>query len=186
MDHGGGTHLQGDPEGTGSLQGVRGGDGGRIYGESHDDSAWAVGRGATELENPGHRGGATDISNGLPGQGRPLELTGGGMPGPSGNEDGDAGTLPPPERPRHRGHFGVGKPPPPKVHLMRHAGPLAGTERQAPCHSSVRQGSGAEEEVASGGGARVELREVLRVILGAAVECNAVLITGTGVDDGRR
>ena len=66
------------PEGAGLLQGVWGGDGGGISGDSHDDSAWEGGRGATELENPGHGGQATDIPNGLPGQGRPTELSGGG------------------------------------------------------------------------------------------------------------
>ena len=43
--HGVQPHLQGAPEGMGSLQGVWGGDGDKIYGESHDDSAWACGRG---------------------------------------------------------------------------------------------------------------------------------------------
>ena len=109
---------------------MQGGYGGRIYGDLPDDSAWAGGRGTAELENPGHRGRVTDISNGLPGQGRPPELTGGGMSGPSGDEDGDkdsnAGTLPLQARPRHRGHSGEGKPPPPTVHRMQHAGSLAG------------------------------------------------------------
>ena len=89
---------------------------------------------------------AADISNGLPGQGRPIELPSGGMPGPSGNEDSDAGTLLTLECPGHRGHSGGGKPPPPMVQPMLYAGPLAGTERQAPYHSSVRQGSGAERK----------------------------------------
>ena len=80
----------------------------------------------TELYNPSHQGRATDISNGLPGQGRPVELPGGGMPGPIGNKDGDAGTLPAPEFPKHCGHSGGGKPPPPMVHPMQHAGILMG------------------------------------------------------------
>ena len=123
---------------------VRGGDGSRICGRSQDDSEWAGGRGAAELENLIDRGISADLSNGLPVQGRPAELPGGGMPGTSGDEDGDAGALPAPEFPRHRVYYGGGKPPPPTVHTMRHSGPLAGTERQAPCHSSVCQGSGAE------------------------------------------
>ena len=81
------------------------------------------------------------------------------MSGPSNGDDGDAGALPAPTCPRHRGHSGGGKPPPPTVHPMRHAGPPAGTERQAPCHSAVRQGSGAEEAAARGGGAEGELGE---------------------------
>ena len=47
----------------------------------------------TELENPGRGRLKTDISNDIPGQGRPVELPGGRMPGPSGNKDGDAGAL---------------------------------------------------------------------------------------------
>ena len=60
-----------------------------------------------------------------------------------------------------------------------------GTERQAPCHRSVRQGSGAEEAAASRGGAEVDLVEVLRGIQGAAGECNGLSLPGTGVDSGR-
>ena len=95
----------------------------------------------------------------LSGQGRPAKIPGGGMPGPSGDEDGDAGTLSTSAYPGHHGHSGGGKPPPPTVNPMRHAGPPAGTERKAPCHSSVRQGSRAEEEAASGGGSEGELGE---------------------------
>ena len=40
------------------------------------------------MENPGHRGRATDISKGLPGQGSPAELPSGGMPGASSDEYG--------------------------------------------------------------------------------------------------
>ena len=78
---------------TGLLQVVQGGDGGGISGESPDELAWAGGRGATNLDNPGHRGRATDVSNGLPGQGRPVEMPGGGMPWPSGNKYRDAGAC---------------------------------------------------------------------------------------------
>ena len=114
-----------------------------------------------ELEKPVHGGRATEIPNGLPGQGRPAELPGGGMTRPSSKEDGNAGALTAPACPRHRGHYGGGKPPPPTVHPMRHSGHPAGTERQAPCHSSVRQGSGAKETAASGGGNEGELGEGL-------------------------
>ena len=106
---------------------MRGGDGGRIYGELNDDSAWTGGRLATELNNPNHRERATDISNVLPGQLRPSELPNGGMPGPSGDEDGDAGILPPLACPGHHVHSGGGKPPPLTVHLMRNSVPLVGT-----------------------------------------------------------
>ena len=101
---------------------------------------------------------------------------------PSGDEDSDAGTLPAPACPGHRGHSGGGKPPPPTVHPMQHSGPLAGTERQTPCHRSVRQGIRVEEAAASGGGAEVELGEDLRGIRGAAGECNIISIPGKSVD----
>ena len=107
------------------------------------------------------------------------------MPGPSSDEDGDANALPSTACPRHRGHDGGGKPPPPKVHLMRHAGPPAGPERQVTCHSPVRQGSGAEEAAACGGGDKGDLGEGLRGMQGAAGECHDIKIPGTGAD-GRR
>ena len=129
-DNRGGPHLPGVKEGAGPVKGVRGGDGGMIYGGTQDDSAWASGRGATELENLVHGGRAADILHGLPVQGRPAELPGGGTPGPSCDEDGDASLFPIPACYGHRGHSGVGKPPPPTVHPMRHAGPPAGTEQQ--------------------------------------------------------
>ena len=121
-----------------------GGDGVGICGGLQDASALASGIGAMELENLIHGGRYTDMSYGLTVQGRPAELTGGGMPGPSGNEDGDAGPFTIPACPGHRVNSGGGKPPPPMVHPMPHVGPPAGTERKAPCHSSVRQGSGAK------------------------------------------
>ena len=68
----------------------------------------------------------------------PAELPGGGMSGTRKDKDSDAGTLPAPSCHRHRGHYGGGKPPPPTVHPMRHAGPPVGNERQSPCYSSVR------------------------------------------------
>ena len=163
-----------------------GGDVGGIYGESHDDSSWGGGRGATELENPGHGGRSTYISNGLPGQGVPAELPSRGMPGTSGDEEVDAGTLPAPSCPGHSGHSGGGKPPPSTVQPIQHDGPPTGPKQQAPCHSSVRQGSGAEEAAASGGGAWGELVEGLQGIWGADGECNGVSVTGTGVDGGIR
>ena len=96
---------------------MRGGYGSGISGDSPNDSAWACGRGATELENPGHRGWAIEISNGLPVKGKPVELPGEGMPGPSGDKYGNADSLPAPACPRHRGNSGRGKPPHPRCAL---------------------------------------------------------------------
>ena len=64
--------------------------------------------------------------------------------------------------------------PPPTVTPMRHSGPLAYTERKAPCHRTVRHASGAKEAVASGGGAEGDNREVLIGIRGAAGKCDGV------------
>ena len=136
-DNGGGTYLQGATEGTVPLRGLRVGDGGGICGRSQDDSAWASGRGATELENFGHGGRDADLLNGLSGQGRPAELPGGGMPRPSGNKDGDKGSIPIPACPGHHGNFGGGKPSPHMENHMQHDGTLEGTEWQVPCHILV-------------------------------------------------
>ena len=97
------------------------------------------------------KGRAVDVSHGLPGQGRPVELPSGGMPSTSGDEDGDAGKFSALSCPGHRGHFVGGKPPPPTVTLMRQDGPLAYTERKSPFHCTVRQGSGEKEAAVSGG-----------------------------------
>ena len=136
----------------GPVQGVWGGDGGSICGGTHDDSAWARGRIAMELEDFGHGGIDADISNSPPSQGMPVELPGVRMPRPSGKADGDAGSLPIPACHGHCGNSGGGKHPPTTVNPMQHSGTPAGTERQAPCHSSVRQGIGAKEAADRGGG----------------------------------
>ena len=137
-----GTLLPGAKERTGTVQGVRGGDSGGIFGGAQDDIAWASGRGETELENIGHGGRAADVSHGLPGQGKPAELPGGGIPRTSDNKEGDTGPFYAPACPGHRGNFGGGNPTPPTVPLMQYAGPLAYNERKENCHRTVRQGSG--------------------------------------------
>ena len=101
------------------------------------------------------------ISHGLPGQGRPAELPGGDKPKTSNDEYSDAGPLLIPACPGHCGHSGREKPLPPIVHPMRHDGPPEGTERQAPRHSSVRQGSIVKEAAANGGGSEGDLGEFL-------------------------
>ena len=156
------------------MRGVQGHDGGGIYGRSQYDSAWASSRGATKLENLGHRGRSADLFNGLPGQLRTAELPSGGMPGPSGKKVGDAGSLTIPACPGHRGHSGVGKPPPITVQPMQYAVPLEGTERQTPCHRLVCQGIGAKEVAASRCVAEGEIGEGIQVIRGAAGKCDGV------------
>ena len=88
------------------MQGVRGGDGGGIIVGAQDDTAWVSGRGDMDMENIGQGGRAADVPHGLPSQGRPMELTGGGMPRTSGDEGGNAGTFYAPACPGHCGHFG--------------------------------------------------------------------------------
>ena len=51
MDYGRGTLLPGLSEGAGSVQGVRGGDGGWIIGGANDSTTWESGRGEMELDN---------------------------------------------------------------------------------------------------------------------------------------
>ena len=107
-----GTLLPVATEGAGTVQVVRGGDGGSIFGGAQYDTAWASGRVDAKLENIGHGGRASDISHVLPVQGRPAELSGGGMPRTISDKDGDAGPFSVPACPGHRGHFGGGKNPP--------------------------------------------------------------------------
>ena len=60
-----GTHLPGEAEGTGAVQGLQGGDGGRIIIGAQDDTAWTISRGEIDLENLGIRGRAVDVPHGL-------------------------------------------------------------------------------------------------------------------------
>ena len=98
-------------------------------------------------------------------------MPGGGMPGTSGDEDGIAEALLALVYPRHRGHSGGGKPPPPTVRPMQHAGPLSIPERQAPGHVPVYQWSGAEEAAARKCRDKIELGAGLRGIQRTDTEC---------------
>ena len=77
----------------------------------------------------------------------------------SGDEDGNVGTFSSLACPGNLVHFLGRKPPLPTVPLMRHAGPLAYTERKAPCHCIVCQGSGVKEAAVRGGGIEGDHRE---------------------------
>ena len=114
------------------MQGVRVGYGGRILARAQYDTAWDSGRSEIDLEKLGHGGRAADLSHGIPGQGWPTELPSGGIPRPSGDEDGNACPFPTPACPGHRGHFGGEKRPPPTVPLIRHNGTLEYTGQKAP------------------------------------------------------
>ena len=105
------------------------------------------------------------------GKGRTAEMSGGRVPGQSGNKDGNAGALRAPACPRHFGDSGGRKLTPLMVRPMRHAGPPAGLERAAPGHSKVLKGGGAEEATAGGGGDAGEFGAGLRGLQGAYQEC---------------
>ena len=150
-DDGRGTHLPGAAEGTGSVQGVRGGDDYRIIDGEQDDKLWASGRGEMELENLIQGGRSANVPHGLPCQGKTAEMPGRGMPRTSGDKYRNAGTFYAPACPGHRDHFEGGKHPPPTMTPMRYAGPLAYTKRKSPCHRTVRHGGGSEEAAVSGG-----------------------------------
>ena len=73
--------------------------GGSIPDESCDDSTLEGGGYTTSMEHPNRGGWVLDLQDDLPGEGIPTELPSGGMPGPSGDKDGNAGALPAPACP---------------------------------------------------------------------------------------
>ena len=154
-DDGGGPHIPGTSERKGTVRGLRERDGGGIIGITQGDASRAGGRGAVGLVSFSHRQRDADVPDGLPDQGRDAELPSGGLPRSGRDEYGDADALFQPECPGYRDHFGGGKPTPPKMSLMQHAGPMEGTKRQAPHHHTIRKGRGTKE--ASDGGGRFEV-----------------------------
>ena len=106
------------------------------------------------------------------------------MSGTSSDEDGDAGKMFPLACPGYRCHFGRGKPIPPKVNPLRHAGALTCSEQEAPCHPPVCQGGGKESKAAGGGGTAGELGEGLSDLWGTIGERNVFQVYGKGVDGG--
>ena len=168
------------------MQGVRRVDDGRVPDKSYDDSTWEGEKYTSAMDHPGCGDWASDFQDDLPGEGRPFELPSGSIPGPSGDEDGNAGVIPALEFPRHRGDSGGGKLPPPTVRPMRYAGPQAVPERMAPNHGIVFKGGGAEETTDHRGGDKGEFGAGLRGIWRNDKECLGILIPGEGVDSGRR
>ena len=86
------------------------------------------------------------------------------MSGTRDNEDVDVGKKILMACPGYCGGLGGGKPPPPTVPPMRHAGALTCSEWEAPCHRPVRQGVGKDTNAADRGGNTGELGEGLSVI----------------------
>ena len=165
--HRGRAYTQGAVKGTGGIRRMRRVVGGRIPVESYDDSTWEGGGDTSAMEHPGHRGWASDLQDDLPGEGRPVELSSGGMPGQSGGEGGNAGAILARECPRHCGNSGRRKNPPPTVRPMRHAGPQAGPEQAATGHGTVCKGGGAEETMACRDGDEGEFGAGLQGLRGA-------------------
>ena len=128
-DDGGGADLPGAAEGAGQVRGMREIDGGRVSGIPPDDAARKVEGRTVDLGSLSHRRRPTKILAGFPDQGRAEELPCGGLPRKGWDTDSDADTFLQPACPGHRDHLGEGKPPIPKVLTMRHAGPVAGTQR---------------------------------------------------------
>ena len=114
------------------------------------------------------------------------ELPRQGRSGTFSNKDGDAGSFIPPACPGYRHHFGLGKPPPPTVPPMRHAGALEYTGRKALRQLPVRQGGREEAQTTGGGGSEGEFWEGLPGLWGNAGDSHLVQITGTGYDGGGR
>ena len=96
------------------------------------------------VDHPGRRKGPPGIPDFLSGKGRTADMPRGGVPGESGDEDGNAGTLCAPACPRYCGDTGGRKLPPLTMRQVRHAGPPEGAERAAPGDRTVPQGSGKE------------------------------------------
>ena len=67
--------------------------GGRIPVESSDDSTWEGIGDTAEMEHTGPGDRTPDVQDVLPGEGRTADMSGGGVPGQSGDKDGIAGAL---------------------------------------------------------------------------------------------
>ena len=81
------------------MQGVRRVVGDGIPDESPDDSTWEGGGNTTAMEHPSRGVWASDFQNDFTGKGGPVELPGGGIPVPNGDEDFNAGAIFVPECP---------------------------------------------------------------------------------------
>ena len=89
------------------------------------------------MEHPGRGDGTPDVQNDLTGYGRTSGMPGGGVPGQSVDENGNAGALRASACPRHRGDSKGRKIPSPTVRPMRHSGSTKVFERAAPENSPV-------------------------------------------------
>ena len=102
--------------------------GGRINVESSDDSTWESGGVKTPVDNHDRGQGPPGIPDVFIVKGVTAEMLCGGVPGETGDKDGDAGALRALACPQHRGYAEGRKIPPPTVRQVRHAGPPEGAE----------------------------------------------------------
>ena len=102
-DHGGGTLIQRTTTGSGGVQRVQRATVGRLPVKSSDDSTWEGGGAATPVDYPGHGKGPPGIPDILSGKGGTVDMPRRGVPGESGNKDGNTGALRALECPRHHG-----------------------------------------------------------------------------------
>ena len=94
--------LNGEATRTVRMRGIWGTPGGRVNVDSSDESTWESGGATTPMDTPdGNRG--QDIQDVLPDKGETVAMSHGGVPGDTGNEDGNAGALRAPARTRHHG-----------------------------------------------------------------------------------
>ena len=129
---------------------MREGDGGGVAGIPPVETVRTGEGRAVELGSLIHGRRPANVSAGLTDQGRNKELPCGGLPRKGREMDSDADAFLHLVCPGHRDHLGGGKPPTPKVLMMRHAGTVEGTQQEAPCHCVVQERGGAEETEDSG------------------------------------
>ena len=149
---GNGDFLQGEAEGLGTVYGVQKGDGARVAGGPSIDAEWEGNGWETELGNHGPQRGSTYLQDGFPNRRGTSELPRQGVTGTVSDKNDNAGSFIPLSWTGYHNHFGGGKPNPPMVPPMRHAGVLAYTEQEAPHQCLVRQGKREEVHTAGGGG----------------------------------
>ena len=98
-----------------------------------------------ELERLIHGRGAKKISDRLPDQGRAKGVSCGGLLRNGWDKDGDEDKFLQSACPGHRDNLGGGKPPTPKVLIIRHAGPVVDPKWETSRYRNVKEWGGAEE-----------------------------------------
>ena len=121
------------------MFGVWGGYGVGVSGSTSKNAAREVRVREVALGGNGPSYRAMNLQDFFPKSRVPKELSRWGVSGKGSEADGNAGPLSTPACQGNRDHPGGGKPPPPTVPLVRHAGALEGVERLAYYHRSVCQ-----------------------------------------------